>query len=254
MLHRLSDLGALDFTHFKRGVLTPKAPRIRLHGLMYQLLIIHSNKTYEKIRSSCNIQDFGDFKLNLFKKSITLWIMKDFLGCSSESAKRLSLDYLNNTLSFIERKYQISIRKKGYQTIKEVKSHYARIRDGLAEKAVGKKEFITFKNPKDDKEWLRIDSSETPELETTHPQEAFHNMKDIIEPFYAKLHQDPKFLDSLELSLSHLSDSLRKLILEETKTRVLMVKLLEAFIIRKSTNEKLDNIFSLLKKSINKNK
>lgn len=198
ILYRLESNGWLNLSQKKRGVLDPKPSKIRLHGLMYQIKILYSGSFYNKIRKNCNLIDFGDFKIHLFNKSITLWIIRDFISTNATTSKNDSMIYLNKTLSFLERKYNIVLIKKGYQNIKEVKSHYARMHDPLAKKGVDKKEFVTLKDPGDNKEWLRFDKSiNPPELETTHPEKSYMDMKEIIEPFYTMLKHNPYFLQDL---------------------------------------------------------
>jgi len=196
MLYRLEDLGVLNYATLKRGLVYPKQPNLRLHGLQYQIKILYQSPVYRKTKEKSNIITFGDFKLALFKNSLTLWILKDFIGEKAADCKGAASEYLYKTLAFIERKYNIVLVKRGYQNIKEVRAHYAAMNNSLAKKAIKENQPTQIRDPKDGKVWLSIDNSiYPPELETQHKDSSYIDMKEIIEPFFTILKTDPYFFN-----------------------------------------------------------
>jgi len=199
MLYRLEARGVLNLSEYKRGgVVCVKSPNLRLHALQYQIKILYQSPVYKKTKKNHNIISFGDFKVALFSNSLTLWILRDFIGVNSSECQREASEYLYKTLYFLERKYNLILVKRGYQNIKEVRSHYAQMNNSLADKAIRNNQPIQIKGREDGKVWLSADLSiNPPELETTHKDTAFEDMHDIIEPFFSVLKENPYFFNEL---------------------------------------------------------
>lgn len=198
MLYWLEDKGIFNYSTLKRMLLSPKPSLLRLHALQYQIKILYQSPVYRKVQQQSNIITFGDFKIALHKASLTLWILRDFLGPKAEVCQSAASEYLYKTLAFVERKYNLTLVKRGYQNIKQVRHHYAKMQDPLAEKAIKENQPMQIRDRKDGKVWLSVDQSiKPPELETIHKESAFIDMHQVIEPFFNLLKEDPYFFNKL---------------------------------------------------------
>jgi hypothetical protein len=169
----------------------------RLHGQQFNIKILYNSPYYQKLKLRSDFQDFQDFRIKLFKNSINLYVIRDFTAKTGMDAHNDSLEFLNKTLKFLERRYHIMLLKKGYQNIKEVKSHYAEIGNELAHKANKNHDHIQLRGA-DGKVWLQTDASfNLDELEAIHPETGQHDIDHVVSPLMARLRHDPYFFEKL---------------------------------------------------------
>lgn len=226
ILQRIADLGHLNLSQFKRGILPPKPQNIRLHGLMYQIQILYASPSYHKLLKKANIIYWDDFSLRLYEKSITVWGKLDFFGETANICRKKATVFINKTVEFLERKYNLVLRKKGYQNIREVRCHYAKLDDPQAKKFRKNGEHLKIRAD-DGKIWLHTDKSlNLDELETTHPLSAHDDMSSIIEPFYKTLKNKPNILNETEVNLIQISRLQEETARENLKTRKLINQVL----------------------------
>jgi hypothetical protein len=181
---------------------------IRLHALQYQIKLIYSSPVYFRLLKNSNMLEFNDFKVRLYKDSMTLWINKDFISSSAVLCKEKATDHLKAVLRFLERKLSITVLKRGYKNIKLVNSHYARVGDEIAKKTNEDGSRIYLKDSVDDKPWLITDKSlKIAELETVHPKTAYRDMREIIEPLFRTLKDNPNILGQLQTTQRDLAKS-----------------------------------------------
>lgn len=171
---------------------------IRLHSLQYQIKIIYSSPVYLRLLKNDNMLEFNDFKVRLYNKSLSLWILQDFTYSTSKLCREAAKEHLDSILRFLERKLSLTLLKRGYKNIRKVKSHYARVGDEIAKISNREGSKIEIKDPVDNKPWLITDRSfKIDELETVHPKTAYSDMHNIVEPLYNTLKEDPYFFDKL---------------------------------------------------------
>jgi len=200
--------GFIQTVGYGNGISRTIHKPIRLHALQYQIKIIYSSPVYSRLLKNSNILNFNNFTVRLYDKSLTLWIKESFTYSNADMCKAAAKDFLGKTLRFLERKLSITILKAGYQNIKEVKSHFARLEDETAQKCNKDKSRIVFKDPKDGKAWLITDKSfKGDELETVHSKTAYSDMAEVVEPLYNTLRQDPYILSKIQAVVKEVAKS-----------------------------------------------
>ena len=185
---------------------------IRLHALQYEVRILSTSKTYKEILKKSNILDFQDYKCNLHEKSISIFILKEFITKYPNESYFKSLNYLRSCLSKLEIRLNILLLKSGYCNIKEVKSHYSEANNELAKDYNKKNKKLSCRGL-DGIEWLKVDYSlKIHELEFVHPKSARSDANTILDHFEF-LRKNPRVIELLSRDVLLLN----KLVLKNKK-------------------------------------
>lgn len=212
--------------HFK-GTTSPVCRPLRLHGQQFQIKIIYSSGLYRKLLEKTNIMDFKNFKIRLFKESITLWILKDFTQSDTKKAYKESMIFLEKSISLIQSRLGVTLVKPGYPTIKEVGSHYAETSNELAEDLNKKKQKLSIKCPKDGKTFLKIDNSfQLNELETLHPENSQEDMENIRDQFIF-MRENPQAFQNIVKSQEELTKLIKTQLEDNNSQRKYLNTILE---------------------------
>lgn len=166
----------------------PYAQKIRLHAQHWLIKPLVETIYYKKYFGKTLIIDSNTIKVN--SQNIEIYSNKSFYADDASEADRISLDYWLKFFIRLENTLKTPLLKENRPNLTLVNSHYSYIDNPLAKKCLKEKVKIRVK-AKDGKTWLVVDNSlNLKELETTHPQAAKKDMRDIIEPFFNDLKEN----------------------------------------------------------------
>lgn len=183
---------------------------IRLHGQQWQIKILYKSSLYLEYLKKSNYINFKSFKCRLYKNSLTLWVLIDFVSNDPDSAHLESTNFLHGCLLKLENRLGLCLIKSGYQNLKEVKAHYAETNNEIAKEYNQKKKRLSIKAPEDLKEWLHIDNSlNLNEMEFTHSETANPDTNNICDQMNF-LRSNPKLLQLLLKNMVLIQDYIIK--------------------------------------------
>jgi len=171
--------------------------KIRLHGQHFTINLLKKSNEYEKIKEKSNMFKIDDNTIKLHNTSIEVYSNNSFMGSTTKEATENSLKYWYRLFMRLEHDLKILIVKDRATNIKLVQNHYAETNNELAKDLNKKKEYIRIYAREDGKMWFEIDNSfNLNEAETTHPQTAEKDMRNIIQPFFNDLRNNKVLLPS----------------------------------------------------------
>lgn len=223
IIKRLRNKGLLDnySNPTKKGVL-PSDPlkayqQIRLHNQRLSIRILINSKFYMRLLKQNNTLNMDNNTIKLYRKCLVIYSNNSFFGKDAEEADAKSLKYWFKIIHRLQNQFKITLLKDRYTNIKVTNSHYANIENDLAIQANKRKQYIRIKAD-DNKTWLLTDNSfNLNELETVHPETAYHDMQQTILPFMKTLHKNPKVLDHLQLHATQMTQIVDQLTINQKK-------------------------------------
>jgi hypothetical protein len=164
--------------------------RFRLHGLEFNIQILHLSELYKKIRKKANHILIDGNTVRLYNNSLEVYCSKSFFGDSVQKVTKDSAVYINRLFLRLENEFKIIIVKDRTQNIRIVNAHYSEINNSLAKECNIKKERIkVYSN--DGKLWFLIDNSfNLNEAETVNPKTSKVDMEEVVAPFFNDLREN----------------------------------------------------------------
>jgi len=109
---------------------------IRLHGMQFSIRLIMKKPFYDKVRRRGDWVVVDSHKVRLSSDSLDVYQDSDssFYGVDESVVTDEAFNYWDRFFLKLENRFKIVIVKDQYQNIRLVKSHYARINDGVAKK------------------------------------------------------------------------------------------------------------------------
>ena len=161
--------------------------RFRLHGLEFNIQILHLSELYRKVRAKANHIIFDGNTVRLYNKSIEVYCSKSFFGDSVQKVTVDSSKYINRLFLRLENEFKIIIVKDRVQNIKIVQAHYSEVNNGLAKDCNVNKDKINV-YASDGRLWFLIDNSfNLNEAETVNPKTSKSDMETVVSPFFNDL-------------------------------------------------------------------
>jgi hypothetical protein len=186
----------------------------RLHGLQYDIKILQSGETFQKLKNQTTsiridnntIVVYSD-KIEVFSGENKDWQDKTINGCFEQAH-----NYYDLFFSQLENKLNIIILKDRCTNIKLVKGHLAEVEGGIA-KEISLTDNLMLLRRSDGKVFFMFDKSKgLNESETIHPQHFKQDAQIIYEKQLRSWVEHPESLTNNELS------QLIKVVLDVQKT------------------------------------
>ena len=186
--------------------------KFRLHGLEFNIQILHLSELYKKIKSKANHILIDGNTIRLYNKSLEIYCSKSFFADSVQKATKDSATYINRLFLRLENEFKIIIVKDRTQNIKLVNAHYSEINNGLAKECNIKKDRIKIYS-NDGRLWFLIDNSfNLNEAETVNPETSKPDMERVVALFFNDLR------DNEAVTMSQLKQFLFLVIKENKET------------------------------------
>lgn len=176
-------------SHFKK--------KVRLHNQHLVIKILFKDNNYNIFRSKVTNFKIEGNTIKLNRENVEIYSNTSFFDENTNDVKKQSMEYWINLIVRLQNDLKIVLYKDKVNNIKVVREHYSEVNNELAEDYNDRKEKLSLKDPKDGKEWLKIDNSfNLNELETTHPNKAQNDMN-IVKGFFDDLRESPVKLSDL---------------------------------------------------------